>query len=161
ISTTSAAVAGNPALPALPVPLAEFATATLPDGRIIIIGGKDNTGNVTSTVTQYDPQTNTFTTLAPLNAGLRRSLGAAAVNTAQGVRVYAFGGYDGSGASVGDTNEYNPQTNTWRGPLTFMPHQLAEFGTAAVFGNNSVNPQDRIFTVCGSDGLTAATANPT
>ncbi|MGE3175067.1 MAG: kelch repeat-containing protein [Planctomycetota bacterium] len=47
--------------PSMSVPRALHAAARLPDGRVLLCGGTDSGGNVTSTVDLYDPRTNQIT----------------------------------------------------------------------------------------------------
>ena len=62
-----------------------------------------------STVEAYDPDTDTWTSKAPmLNA--RRGLGAAAV----GDRIYAIGGCNALDNPSGKVEEYTPLTDTWK-----------------------------------------------
>ena len=107
-----ASVAG----PAMVTPRALHAAATLNDGRVLFTGGVDGTAAVTTSCEIYDPATNTFTAVAPLN-GPRA--GHAAATLPDG-RVMVVGGTtnftDITTAATGSLNTveiYNPATNTW------------------------------------------------
>lgn len=102
--------------PAMVVPRALHAAATLNDGRVLFTGGVDGAGAVTTTCEIYDPVANTFTAVASL-AGPRA--GHAAATLADG-RVLVAGGTTNftdlttAITSVLNTVEiYNPATNTW------------------------------------------------
>ena len=107
-----ASVAG----PAMVTPRALHAAATLNDGRVLFTGGVDGTAAVTTSCEIYDPATNTFALVAPLN-GPRA--GHAAATLPDG-RVMVVGGTtnftDITTAATGSLNTveiYNPVTNTW------------------------------------------------
>src|SRR6185503_8783930 len=100
----------------------DFGVATLGDGRIFILGGRTGPGQGTLvtgnfTILEFDPRANFWTGRS--NAGFtnRHSLGAAAVQTSDGPRIYAIGGYAstlGSAAPTATVEEYDPATDTWR-----------------------------------------------
>src|SRR5262249_17815886 len=99
VSTTND-LAGGATLPNLASFAArrDFATATLDDGRVLIIGGRTRAGkgdviSGSAAVLEFNPRTNTLRSRSALGFTPRHSLGAAAVRTSQGVRVYAIGGY--------------------------------------------------------------------
>ena len=107
-----ASVAG----PAMVTPRALHAAATLNDGRVLFTGGVDGTAAVTTSCEIYNPATNTFAAVAPLN-GPRA--GHAAATLPDG-RVMVVGGTtnftDITTAATGSLNTveiYNPATNTW------------------------------------------------
>jgi non-specific serine/threonine protein kinase len=80
------------------------------DGRFYVLGGRPPFS--IATAERYDPATNTWTTLAPLNTP-RSGFPAVAV----GGRVVVFGG-EGAGI-IPSTEAYDPATNTWT-PLPDM-----------------------------------------
>jgi hypothetical protein len=107
-----ASVAG----PAMQTARGLYAAATLNDGRVLFTGGVDGTAAVTTSCEIYDPATNTFAPVAPLN-GPRA--GHAAATLPDG-RVMVVGGTtnftDITTAATGSLNTveiYNPVTNTW------------------------------------------------
>ncbi|MFN6148057.1 MAG: Kelch repeat-containing protein [Planctomycetota bacterium] len=107
-----ASVAG----PAMQTARGLYAAATLNDGRVLFTGGVDGTAAVTTSCEIYDPATNTFAPVAPLN-GPRA--GHAAATLPDG-RVMVVGGTtnftDITTAATGSRNTveiYTPVTNTW------------------------------------------------
>src|SRR5262249_51277299 len=123
----------------------DFAIATIPDGRddrIFLIGGRAGTGQgslVTSGAgLEFNPRTNTLRTRSTTGFTPRHSLGAAAVQTSQGFRIYAVGGYTDTAAATNPTalvQEYNPATDTWR-TVASLPTPTAQFGITAAGGIN-------------------------
>lgn len=112
----------------LPVGKVAFAATEL-NGRIYVIGGSLDSfpyGFVSSTVEEYDPASDTWTSRASLNIG-RSFLGAGAVNG----KIYAFGGLTVdiiSGLIAPEIEEYTPLiTGVEAGPaeglMTFALHQ--------------------------------------
>lgn len=75
------------------------------DGRIYAIGGY--AGSNLNTVQRYDPETNTWSTVAPLNVA-RRSLVAA--RGGDGL-IYVIGGY--ASTELDSVEVYDPTENTW------------------------------------------------
>jgi hypothetical protein len=89
---------GTPAtLPFVSPARRDFAIATLADDRVFLLGGRTGLGQgtlVTSgAVLEFNPRTNTMRTRSSSGFTPRHSLGAAAVRTSQGFRIYAVGGY--------------------------------------------------------------------
>jgi N-acetylneuraminic acid mutarotase len=82
------------------------------NGIIYVIGGGNGTIAL-STNYAYNPQTNTWTQLAPMPTA-RVELSVAAVNG----KIYAIGGYNGTTA-INTVEEYDPITNIWatRAPM--------------------------------------------
>ena len=168
VSTTND-LAGGAGLPALAGARRDFAVATASDARVFIIGGRTGAGQgslVTgaNTVLEFNPRTNTLTPRS--NAGFtpRHSLGAAAVKTSGGIRIYAVGGYsstDSTAAPVGTVEEFNPATNTWRTVAT-LPTAVAQFGMTVAGGINTAEPRELIHIVSGNTGseATPSVANP-
>jgi N-acetylneuraminic acid mutarotase len=77
------------------------------NGEIYVIGGIDAQENRVGAVDVYEPNTDSWSSAAPLNTP-RGWLVAAAV----GGRIYAIGGNNGS-TKLGTVEAYNPATNTW------------------------------------------------
>jgi hypothetical protein len=95
---------------------------------------------------------------------LRHSLGAAAVKTSLGSRIYAVGGYDSTSPAalpVPLVQEYNPAANTWR-TVAALPTAVAQFGIAVAGGINTAEPRELIHVVSGNTGSEGApsVANP-
>src|SRR5439155_3884167 len=133
--TTTNDLSGGAALPALLGARRDFAAATLDDDRVFIIGGRTGSGQgllVTgaNTVLEFNPRTNTLTPKNSTGFTPRHSLGAAAVRTSQGNRIYAIGGYASAAITILPVNtveEYNPSTDTWR-TVASLPTAVAQFG---------------------------------
>ncbi|HZN37272.1 MAG TPA: YncE family protein, partial [Planctomycetota bacterium] len=97
IGTTNDLATGQ-ALPALPSARRDFAVATLDDARVFMIGGRSGSGQgslvgAANAVLEFNPRTNSITPKSSTGFTLRHSLGAAAVKTSAGPRIYAIGGY--------------------------------------------------------------------
>ncbi len=168
--TTTNDLAGG-ALPAIIIGRRDFASATLPDGRIYIIGGRSGSGAGTLVdsvyaVLEFNPRTNLVSLRSATGFTLRHSLGAAAVRTSAGLRIYAVGGYAGTASTQMPANtveEYNPDTNSWR-TVASLPTAVAQFGITVAGGHNMAEKLQIIHVVSGntgSEGTPAVTnANP-
>src|SRR5262249_42245287 len=121
VGTTNDLDAGA-TLPTLRGARRDFAVATVDDDRVFIIGGRSGAGQGslitgTNTVLEFNPRTNVITPRSSSGFTSRHSVGAAAVQTSDGPRIYAIGGYTattGTTLPVNTVEEYNPATNTWR-----------------------------------------------
>jgi YVTN family beta-propeller protein len=141
----------------------DFATATLPDGRIFIIGGRrgDGQGELVPTnksVIEFNPRTDKVKKRNGEGFTLRHSLGAAAVQTSAGPRIYAIGGYGSTfddAAPLATVEEYNPDTNTWR-TVASLPTAVAEFGVTVAGGVNTAEPLQLVHVVAGNTGSDAS-----
>jgi N-acetylneuraminic acid mutarotase len=102
----------------LPTPREGAQAITLPDGRIVVIGGEARgtsgcttdlcqDGTVYNTVEEYTPASNTWRTLAPLMTPRYRF--AAAFYRGH---IYVFGGVDGREV-LSRVEAYDPRTNAW------------------------------------------------
>jgi YVTN family beta-propeller protein len=162
VSTTNDLQNGAP-LPALPSARRDFAVATLNDGRMFIIGGRSGAGQGTlvpaaSAVLEFNPRKKGLIPRSATGFTLRHSLGAAAVRTNQGDRIYAIGGYaDTAGAAspVNTVEEFNPATNTWR-TVASLPQATAQFGITVAGGINTADPLQLVHVVSGNAGSEAA-----
>lgn len=125
----------------MPTKRAGLASAAL-GNKIYAIGGRDSgtpqSGNVLGTVEVYDIATDTWTTVAPLNAP-RSDL----VAVSHGGKIYAIGGWDGTKV-VGTVEVYNPTKDTWT-TLTSMSIPRSNL-VADVKGNT-------IYAIGGHDGV--------
>src|SRR5262249_54463601 len=166
--TTTNDLAGGAALPSVTA-RRDFAIATLDDDRIFIIGGRSGSGQGSlisaNAVQEFNPRTNVLATRSSIGFTPRHSLGAAAVQTSQGIRIYAVGGYASTSSSVAPVNtveEYNPATDTWR-TVASLPTAVAQFGITVAGGINTAEPLQLIHVVSGNTGSEAApsVANPT
>src|SRR5262249_371131 len=141
----------------------DFAVATLSDGRVIIMGGRTGPGNGTvisgvDAVVEFDPRANTFTPKGTAGFTPRISLGAAAVETSLGTRVYAMGGYSGSGPAATRVNiveECDPVGNKW-GTVAPLPTAVAQFGITVAGGINAAEPLQLVHVVSGNTATDAA-----
>ena len=150
-------------LPAKKTARRDFAIARLPDGKIFLIGGRSGPGDgelipAKNAVVQFDPRNNKIKKLSGEGFTPRHSLGAAAVETSAGPRVYAIGGY---GETAPDApalplvEEYDPATDTWR-PVAPLPTAVAEFGVTVAGGVSTAEPLQLIHVVSGNLGSDAA-----
>jgi len=164
--TTTNDLAGGAALPGWLPARRDFAMATLLDGRIYIIGGRSGAGEGSlltgsDAVLEFNPHTNTLTPKSSTGFTPRHSLGAAAVQTALGPRIYAIGGYSstsGSAAPSSTVEEYNPSTNTWR-TVASLPSAVAQFGITVAGGVNLAEPLQLIHVVAGNAASAATPSN--
>ncbi|HEU4420190.1 MAG TPA: hypothetical protein VFT55_14740, partial [Planctomycetota bacterium] len=146
IGTTNDLATGQ-ALPALPSGRRDFAVATLDDARVFVIGGRAGAGQgslvaAANAVLEFNPRTNSITPKSATGFTLRHSLGAAAVKTSAGPRIYAIGGYPstlGTATPITTVEEYNPATDTWRA-VAPLPQAVAQFGVAVAGGLNIADP---------------------
>jgi YVTN family beta-propeller protein len=160
VSTTND-LASDAALPSLSgfSERRDFGIATLDDDRVFIIGGRTGSSSgtlVSSTdaVLEFNPRTNVLGRRSGTGFTLRHSLGAAAVRTSGGTRIYAVGGYtstDPVSSPAGTVEEYNPSTDTWRTVAT-LPIPVAQFGITVAGGINSAEPLQLIHVVSGNTG---------
>jgi hypothetical protein len=92
-----------------PMPTARWIaqSVTLPDGRIIVVGGEDSNNGFVNAVEIYTPATNSWTVASPLQTA---QSGAAVALGGDG-RVYAIGGQSPSGCGI--TEAYATTTNAW------------------------------------------------
>src|SRR5262249_54869117 len=89
---------------------------------------------------------------------LRHSLGAAAVHTSQGDRIYAVGGYAdtvNTAPPVATVEEFNPATNTWR-TVASLPTAVAQLGITASGGINTAESLQLLHVVSGNTGTESA-----
>ncbi|MBI3928349.1 MAG: beta-propeller fold lactonase family protein [Armatimonadetes bacterium] len=161
VGTTNDLTGGN--LPQLLGARRDFGVATLGDDRVFIVGGRSGAGQgnlVTgaNTVLEFNPRTNALTQRSSTGFTARHSLGAAAVQTSQGVRIYAVGGYastSNAALPVNTVQEYNPNTDTWR-TVAALPTGVAQFGIAVAGGQNSAEPLQLLHATFGNAGSEAA-----
>jgi YVTN family beta-propeller protein len=162
-------LASGAALPPLVGARRDFAVATAADDRVFIIGGRTGPGQgalVTgaNTILEFNPRTNTMTPRSNVGFTPRHSLGAAAVRTSGGLRIYAVGGYASTlatDAPAATVEEFNPTTNTWR-TVASLPTAVAQFGITVAGGVNTAEPLQLVHVVSGntaSEGA-ASVANP-
>lgn len=104
-STTWALTTGAPAFSRT-----QHTVTVLANGKVLVVGGSTNTG-LNSEVEVYDPNLDTFATVAPLNYG-RYNHGAVAMENGQ---VLVFGGVTFSSIDLLDlpTEIYDPVADKW------------------------------------------------
>jgi cytochrome c peroxidase len=158
VGTTNDLSAGA-TLPTLLGARRDFATATLDDDRVFIIGGRNGPGQGTlisgaNTILEFNPRTNTVQQKNSVGFTRRHSFGAAAVRTSDGFRIYAIGGYTSTAATSAPVNtveEYNPATNTWR-TVAPLAAAVAQFGTTVAGGVNTAEPLQLVHVFSGNTG---------
>lgn len=107
------------------------ASASAVNGRIYLIGGAPGGGQWyqgLSTVQEYDPATDTWTTKADMPTA-RTYLSTSEVNG----RVYAIGGIFGNSSAFSTVEAYDPATDTWM-PKADMPTERFRMTTSVVDG---------------------------
>jgi len=116
------------ACPNVPTARRFLAAVTVPDGRILAIGGEAPDVGYLGVVEAYDPSTNTWQTVAPMPTP-RSFLGAAVGSDGN---VYAMGGWDRSPweTALSNVEVYSPSTNTWKSAPS-MPTARAGVGVAS------------------------------
>ncbi|HET6164114.1 MAG TPA: hypothetical protein VFG37_10640 [Planctomycetota bacterium] len=156
---TSNDLAAQAVLPSLPDARRDFAVATLLDGRVMIVGGRQGIGDGTlvgaaSNVLLFDPRANTLVAKSSNGFTARHSLGAAALLTDDGFKVYAVGGYASTAANTAPSTlveEYDVATDTWS-TVAPLPSARAEFGIAVTGRINKGEPIQRMHVLGGNTG---------
>jgi endoglucanase len=110
-------------LPSMTTPRYRAAAAALSDGRVLVAGGIDGTGNATASAEIYDPTTNAWSAAASMDDA--RAFAAAA--PLSGDRVLVAGG-EVDGSASASTEIYDAETNTWS---PAAPMEAAVEGPAA------------------------------
>jgi endoglucanase len=110
-------------LPSMNTPRYGAVAAPLGDGRVLVAGGIDGSGNATASAEVYDPTTNAWTPAAPM--GSARAFATAA--TLSDGRVLVAGG-DVGGSPSASVEIYDGTTDTWSGAA---PMEYAREGAAA------------------------------
>jgi YVTN family beta-propeller protein len=152
-------LAGGALLPELLAGRRDFATATLDDGRVFIIGGRTGTGpgelvTGANAILEFNPRTNLARPRSSGGFTPRHSLGAGAVKTAKGFRIYAIGGYAGTGVDTvpqSTVEEFDPATNKWR-TVAALPTATAQFATTVAGGINAAESRQLIHVISGNAG---------
>jgi hypothetical protein len=115
------------------------------DGRIYVIGGRDNSGSLKS-VEAYDVATNKWSSVAPMSTPRD---GLAAVIGADG-QLYAIGGENGA-EGLSTVEIYNFTTKTWKSGPTMSTVRI---NLAAATGPNAL-----IYAIGGNTGLFGPTSS--
>lgn len=147
----------------------DFGMATLGDGRMFIVGGRSGAGQGAlipgaSAVLEFNPRKKGLVARSSTGFTPRHSLGVLAVQTSQGARIYAIGGYSSTSAAanpVSTVEEYNPATDTWR-TVASLPTAVAQFGCTVAGSVNTAEPLQLLHVVSGNTGSegTPSVANP-
>ncbi|HEX9001453.1 MAG TPA: LamG-like jellyroll fold domain-containing protein [Blastocatellia bacterium] len=109
------------------------AAATGPDGRVYLIGGKDNLGNLHQTVEVYDPLAETWTTLS---ANLPTPRVYLAAVTGRDGYIYTFGGLVAGGQPSNVFERYDLTSKQWM-TMPVMPFS-AGLVTATVLADGRI-----------------------
>ena len=133
-------------------PRFDAAAVVLHDGRVLVAGGADASGQPTTSSEIYNPRTKTWKTTGSLN--VPRSEAEYAIVLMPNYRVLLAGGYNTLGLTethVDTAEVYNPRTGTWKAVAT--PMSSARSGHAALLlrGNRGV------LVMGGAMGLATAT----
>ena len=119
------------------------AAAALSDGRVLVAGGIDGSGNATASAEVYDPSTNAWTAVAPM-ANARAFATAAPLSND---RVLVAGG-DVGGAPSASAEIYDGNSGTWS-PAAPMEYPRAQptattlsDGTVWVIGGADLYPSE-------------------
>lgn len=116
-------------------------TATLlPDGKVLVVGGRGTDGAALDSAERYDPQTNSWSAAGALG-------GARAEHTATllpGGKVLVVGGRNGAGAALAAARLYDPAANSWSPAASLAD---ARHGHTA-----TLLPGGRVLVAGGSDG---------
>ena len=136
------------------------ATATLPDGRVLVAGGWNGTNDI-ATADVFNPSTKTFSPVGSM-AVPREAAGAAPLPDG---RILVAGGYSNTG-SVNSTEIFDPKTNSFSPGPTF-PEARYGIATAVISGGRilfaggyndsdyvatafAFDPSSNLFTAVGS-----------
>ncbi len=109
------------------IPRADFTSTLLPDGRVLVIGGRLPTSEATPTTEIYDPKTGSWLPGGSMNYARQNPLGQEAVQFEDG-SIMVVGG-----DSLGTSEIYVPKTETWISVLRL--HSRHYFGATASLGN--------------------------
>src|SRR5258705_11073602 len=101
--------------------------ATLPDGRVLVAGGRDDSGTDLATAEIFDPTLQTFSAL-PAMMGTPRSSHAAVLLPFNN-NVLVSGGRSGS-TSLASAELYDPGTGTWTTTASMAAPRVGGFGAA-------------------------------
>ena len=116
----------------LPSGRADTSAATAPNGKIYVFGGYDaNSGSYLDDIIEFDPVTQSVTTLSETLPSVRFGTSAA---TAPNGKIYVFGGVLGSGRYLDDILEFDPVTQTVTTLEATLPS--TRFGTSAATAPN-------------------------
>jgi len=124
------------------LPRSEFAAVTLPNGKVLLIGGLTTNFAATATVDLYDPASDTVTAAAPMSTP---RFGHSATLLPNGKVLVAGGeapGYLGPGTASAEI--YDPAANRWTAAAS-MARARAEFPAVLL-------PNGKVFVAGGAGG---------
>jgi hypothetical protein len=142
----------------------DHSAVTLPNGRVLYIGGRTGAGQGTlvtapgQIIVEFDPVSNTVTSCESAGFTPRHSCSAGVVQLPAGPRVYVAGGYtDTSPTSipVNTVEEYNPDTRTWR-TVAPMPQAVAQAACCVAGGISTSEPLELMHVFSGNKSSEAA-----
>ena len=114
-------------LPPMNIARADFTAALLPNGSVMVIGGRLNNGDMTPTTEIYDLNTGNWETRASMNYPRLNPLGQEALQFEDGTILVV------GGDALGTSERYIPATNKWVEVLRLRsPHYL---GATVSLGN--------------------------
>jgi Galactose oxidase, central domain len=123
----------------------DFSATRLVDGRVLILGGWDDRGDLLAGAQVYDPDTGRFTAAGSLPAP-RQKHSAALLHDG---RVLIVGGWDGSDGAIAEGDDafiYDPATGAFTRTASLTVQRLAPFvvtladGRVLVVGSQCWNP---------------------
>ncbi len=121
--------------PAMTLPRADAQAVTLPDGRVLVIGGEHQGSKYTDTTEVYRPTTNTFASSGNGGGGL----GAAVAVLASG-KVLRAGGFTGLNPRK-DAAVFDPASSAWSTVPVAFSYYMSGYAAAPISSNE--------FLVCG------------
>ncbi len=120
--------------------------ACLPDGRILVTGGIDDTGTVLDTVEVYDPDSNTYTLLSA-RMNVPRADHSATLMANQ--KILISGGYNQVGQALSSAEIYDPAQN--RFTITETRMSQGRFGHLALSWTDLSTGNKGVLIIGGAD----------
>jgi N-acetylneuraminic acid mutarotase len=116
-------------------------TATLlPDGRVLVVGGRGTDGAALDSAERYDPQTNSWSAAGALGGARAEH----AATLLPGGKVLVAGGRNGTGAALAAARLYDPAANSWSPAASLADARSGHTATLL--------PGARVLVTGGSDG---------
>jgi hypothetical protein len=116
------------------------------DGRVLVTGGRERSGEVLHTVEVFDPIDNSWTSTSVMHYG-RAFHGTALLNDG---RVLAVGGFDNDLRTLASAEIYDPDTQTWT--------LIDDMSESRFFLSASVLHDGRVLVIGGSNNSTGPAA---
>jgi N-acetylneuraminic acid mutarotase len=133
VSAQSWAVSWTTAAP-LPTGRGAHTTTLLPNGDLLVVGGRDTSSTLISTTERYSAATQTWSTVASMGASPARE-GHTATLLSNG-KLLVVGGLTAAGNALANAQLFDPQTNTW---ASAAPMNAARAGhTATLLANGKL-----------------------